>query len=374
MKVLITGTAGFIGSTIREEYSTYGRGVNLAARFMSTAHRGEIWVDEQIAKKAAAKFEIGPDGEYAFKGFAEKQMVYWLEERKEEVEAHYPTALVGRQAELKVLAEFVGPLSKDSYCGGLIVLGDPGIGKTRLVNEFSNEVDVDIHWALCQCDQAIRESFHPISYWLRKYFSISSFQNEARNKRNFNRKVDRVIASLKDKNLATELDRTRSFLGALIDLYWPDSLYEQVDPQGRYDNTIIGLVTLIRAESFFQPIILQLEDAQWLDEDSWNLLTQLDRTIKSDQENNYPIAIIATARLEFLSSRFKDGIEFQVLRIGDLPQDSIKTIAEHIIESPASDQLVDLLHERSDGNPFFAEQITYYLHDEGKLRNVNGEW
>ncbi len=366
--------AGYIGSTIREEYSTYGRGVNLAARFMSTAHRGEIWVDEEIAKRAESKFEIELDSEYTFKGFSQKQMVYLLEERKEEVETLYQTALVGRQAELKVISDFIKPLSEDNYCGGLIILGDPGIGKTRLVNEFSNEADADFRWALCQCDQTIRASFHPISYWLRQYFSVTSFQNEARNKRNFNRKIDRVIASLEDKNLAAELDRTRSFLGALIDLYWPDSLYEQVDPQGRYDNTIIGLVALIRAESSFQPIILQLEDAQWLDEDSWNLLTQLDRTIKSHQENNYPLAIIATARLEFLSSRYKDGIEFQELRIGELPQDSLKTIAEQILESPVSEQLLDLLHERSDGNPFFAEQIIYYLQDEGKLGKENGEW
>ncbi|MGW8145192.1 MAG: AAA family ATPase, partial [Anaerolineales bacterium] len=366
--------AGFIGSSLREEYSTYGRGVNLAARFMSAANRGEIWVDEEIAKRAEDKFEIIFDDEYSFKGFAQKQKVYLLEERKEAIEAIYQTDLVGRQAELKEMADFIRPLSENQYCGGLILLGDPGIGKTRLVNEFSNHVKGDIQWALCQCDQTMRESFHPISYWLRQYFSISAFQNEARNKRNFNRKIDRVIASLKDDMLAAELDRTRSFLGALIELYWPDSLYEQVDPQGRYDNTLIGLVSLIQAESSFQPLILQLEDAQWLDEDSWKLLAQLDRTIKSNPDNSFPIAIFATARLEFLSTPLTDGITFEELRIGELSDKSLKGLADQILGGPISPRLLELLEGRADGNPFFAEQIAHYLLDEEKLRKVNGVW
>lgn len=366
--------AGFIGSHLREEYSTYGRGVNLAARFMTAAQRGEIWVDEEIARKAGDKFEILPDGEYSFKGFAQKQPVYLLEERKETIETFYQTDLVGRQDEINQLNEFIAPLTENKYCGGLIILGDAGIGKTRLVNEFSDQVDTKIQWAICQCDQAIREPFHPLSYWLRQYFSISSFQNESRNKRNFNRKIDRVISSLNDDILAAELDRTRSFIGALVDLYWPDSLHEQVDPQGRYDNSIIGVISLIQAACSSQPLILQVEDAQWLDEDSWNLLIQLDRTIKSSSSDNFTLAIIVTARLEFLSLQYTADIAFKELRIGELSEAALKKIADQILEGPISMQLFEQLRDRADGNPFFAEQIAHYLLDEEKVRNEDGEW
>jgi predicted ATPase/class 3 adenylate cyclase len=366
--------AGFIGSDLREEYSTYGRGVNLAARFMTASQRGEIWVDDEIAKRADAQFEIDPDEEYTFKGFAQKQKVYLLEERKELVESIYQTSMVGRQAELDELTEFIQPLSNNEYCGALIILGEPGIGKSRLVHEFSNLVEPEFHWSLCQCDQAIRESLNPFRFWLRQYFSISSFQNEARNKRNFNRRLDRLIASLDDEKLVSELDRTRSFLGALIDLYWPDSLYEQVDPQGRYDNTTIGLISLIQAECTIQPVLLQLEDAQWLDEDSWNLISQLDRTIVSDQEIAYPLAIIATARPEFMTSSLEDGFEYQELRLGKLTQESLVYMSNQLLDGPASVELMDLIHERAEGNPFYTEQIIKYLQD-GKMLNLSeGEW
>lgn len=366
--------AGFIGSHIREEYSTYGRGVNLAARFMSAAQRGEIWVDEEIAKRANTRFEIEPVGEYSFKGFALEQKVYLLEERKEIAEPIFKTKMVGRQAELKVLADFISPLSRNEYCGALIILGDPGIGKTRLVYEFSKDSNPNVHWYLCQCDQALRDSLNPFKYWLRQHFSFSTFQNEARNKRNFNRRLDRLIAALDDEILASELDRTRSFLGALLDLYWPDSLYEQLDPQGRYDNTLIGLISLIQAESTLQPIILQLEDAQWLDDDSLALLTQLERTTKSDQNNPFPLAIIATARQEFLSSGLGDEFIFHELRLDELSQKSLHELTENLLGEPASAELMGLVSERSQGNPFFSEQILQFLQDEALLRREDGEW
>jgi predicted ATPase len=209
---------------------------------------------------------------------------------------------------------------------------------------------------------------------LRQYFAVSISQSEGRNKRNFNRKLDGIIASLDDELLASELDRTRSFIGALMGLYWPDSLFEQLDPQGRYDNTFIGLINLIQAESTLQPLILQFEDAQWLDEDSQKLLAQLERTIKSDESKSYPVAIIATARLEFTDSGLGEGLLYHEIRLGELPPDSLELIADQLLEGSASPELLELLLERADGNPFFAEQILHYLREEGLLKRVDTEW
>jgi hypothetical protein len=231
-----------------------------------------------------------------------------------------------------------------------------------------------VSWYLCQCDQAIRESLNPFRYWLRQYFSISTYQNEARNKRNFNRRLDRLIAALVDEKLAAELDRTRSFLGAQLDLYWNDSLYEQLDPQGRYENTLIGLISLILAESTLQPIILQLEDVQWLDDDSWTLLTQLERMINSDQNKTFPLAIIATARPEFLTSGLRDGLPFQELHLNELTLKSLNILADQLLDGSPSAELLNLLSERTQGNPFFTEQTIQFLQDEAMLHRKSGEW
>jgi class 3 adenylate cyclase len=122
--------AGFIGSPLREDYTCFGRGVNLAARFMTAAPRGEIWLDEEAARKAQPHFDIEFGGERVFKGFAEKQQVYVLYERKEGVEAFFEGELVGREAELGQLHDFLGPLWEGRSAGAMVVLGDPGSGRS----------------------------------------------------------------------------------------------------------------------------------------------------------------------------------------------------------------------------------------------------
>ena len=135
---------------------------------------------------------------------------------------------------------------------------------------------------------------------------------ESRNKRNFNRKLDQLIAASENQQLADELDRTRSFLGALVGLHWPDSLYEQLDAPGRYKNTFIALTTLLQAESLQTPVILLLEDIHWLDADSIALLNQLGRILALPENQAYPLAILATSRSS------KDDLAFMELNFTDL--------------------------------------------------------
>ncbi len=364
--------AGFIGSSLLEEYTCYGEGVNLAARLMSAAPRGEIWVDGRIAQRVMDRFELYLEGEMAFKGFAEKQVVYALYDRKEDIEAIYPGELLGREQELDRLEAFVAPLWQGRYTGALVVWGDPGIGKSRLVHAFQTSPLFETHqavWALCQTDTTLREPFNPFKYWLRHYFAQSDVVTEVRNKRSFNQKLDQLIeeTSQIDSGLAGELDRTRSFLGALVDLHWPDSLYEQLDPQGRYENTLTALTVLLQAESQRGALIIFLEDAHWLDDDSRAFISRLERALTVDESRSYPIAILAAARREGHIPIFDQRVTVQELDLVGFSSQDLAQLAERILKSSPSPQLLSLLEERSQGNPFFAEQILRYLQEEGHL-------
>ncbi len=362
--------AGFIGSDLREEYTCYGQGVNLAARFMVAAPRGMIWIDEHIAERAEALHEIEFIGEKSFKGFIDKQATYVLYERKDEYTPFFRGEMVGRAAELEQMAAFINPLQDGEFAGVLLVWGEAGIGKSRLVHEFQNSdhpVSRYSLWALCQTDQLLREAFNPFRYWLQQYFGVSETQGEARNKRGFNQKLDLLIAKTEQASLVKELDRTRSFLGALLGLYWPDSLYEESEAQGRYENTLDGLATLFLAESTIQPVIIHLEDAHWLDADSKSFLSHLIGQATNGNSQPYRIAIIATARPEN-----EDGILGEVeptaeIRLQKFSQDEISDFAERVLSAPAGPGLRVLLSQRADGNPFFIEQILYYLRDQDLL-------
>jgi predicted ATPase/class 3 adenylate cyclase len=371
--------AGFLGSQILDEYTCYGRGINLAARLMASARRGEIWVSEAIAQRAQGQFDFELLGEMTFKGFHEQQPVYLLLERKEAREAFFSGKMVGRRNEIQRLSDFVALLWQGKSPGVLVVWGEPGVGKSRLVYEFQNSetfTQQSSLWAVCQTSEILREPFNPFRYWLRGYLEQSEGQPEARNKRNFNRKLDDLIANIEATHatLANELDHARSFLGALVGLHWPDSLYEQVDPQGRYENTLTALIVLLQAESLRQPVLLLLEDAHWLDDDTRDFLPRLNRAMSCDECQSFPLAVVATARRESSGPLLGAGLNYQEITLTGISEAELVSLADGFLKGPASPVLLQLLAARAEGNPFFAEQSLRYLREEGLLALKKDGW
>ena len=370
-----TAHTGFIGSELAETFAPFGVGTNLAARFMSAASRGEIWLDEAIARRAAQQFQLDENGERRFKGFGSPQKVFVLVDRKEEFDLHQ-NAVFGRGNELQALVEFCGPVFAGRCAGALVIWGEPGMGKSHLayelIHSLKNQADQPFQFIVGQSDEILRQPFNPFRYWLRRAFQISDAQGESRNKRNFNRKVDELIAATTRQPLADELDRTRSFLGALLDLYWADSLYEQVDAKGRYENTTLALIALLEAECSRRPVLFLLEDAHWLDEDTYAFLPRLLHALDSP-EGTLPFALLITARPEN-SMRLAQDLAAQEISLGRLSRTALADLAKAQLGGIPQADLMDALEERTEGNPFFCEQTLQYLKEEGLLDEREGNW
>lgn len=370
--------AGFIGSDLREEYTCYGRGVNLAARFMTKAPRGEVWLDENIAKRMQRYFEIEYEGEFSFKGFEEKQKVFALFERRESAKNFFEGQFVGRTDELERLASYFHPMEDNKAPKPVVLAGEPGIGKSRIAYQFLfNDplADHEILIAICQTNQMLREAFNPFRYWAKNYFEVQDSNSEARNKRNFNRRLDKLITHTTEPTLAAELDRTRSFLGSLVNLYWDDSLYEQLDPQGRYENTIIGLTTLLLAESLLQPVVLLIEDLQWIDSDSKVFLQQLYRSSHTGENASFPIFLLGTSRNPEPENSLGEGIPYELITLPPLTETLIHQMAASLLDgSEISQQFAATLVNFSEGNPLYTEQIIRYLQEENYLVETENGW
>jgi len=365
--------AGCIGSALSEEYATFGRGVNLAARFMTSTPAGEIWVDEFIAKRARANFDFEFVEARNFKGFAQPQKVYTVLGRKPTREMDYSGELIGREAEISQIEAFVGPIFEGQFAGLLLVFGEPGLGKSRLVYEFLNRLPAErAAWFLAQADQLLHESLNPFRYWLRHYFGISDQAGEARNKRSFAAKLDELISTAVSE-LAESLERTRTCLGALLGLRWPGSFYEQLDAEARFQNTLIGLTALLQAESLRQPVILIIEDLHWLDDDSASYLPRLLRALTANEKVQYPVALIATSRYEGLKLPL-ENLPRRQIDLTHLNRASLASLAHFQLGGPASEKLLDLIEARAEGNPFFAEQIVRYAREENLLTEQSGVW
>ncbi len=368
--------AGFIRSSLLEEYTCYGWGLNLAARFMTAARRGEIWVDEGIMRKARHLFDFDFEGEKEFKGFARKQPVYILVERKLDDKSFFSGKMVGRQAELVRLEEFCEPLWRSNgdplgngkSPGAMVVLGEAGIGKSRLLHVFAEKLEDQgkpLQWATCQTDEILREPLNPIRYWLLRYFEQTEANPEARNKRSFNRILDDLIEEtmVKHVELAEELDRTRSFLGGLVNLFWSDSLFSQLDPESRGENIQIALTSFFKAISLQKPVIIFLEDVHWLDEETRNFLPRFARSLLSDESQVYPVGILATARNRGRQALLGDNLPYDSILLDEVQPDDLVRMAANELGAPVSDDLGRLLIERADGNPFYTEQIIRYLQE-----------
>jgi predicted ATPase len=341
---------------------------------MMSAQPGEIWVDDRIARRVARRFELDFVGAQTFKGFASEQKVYLLRGYTQAFEPLYQGELVGRKAELAQLADFTEPLWQGRFAGLLLISGEAGIGKGRLVHEFrssTRQKGKRVLWAVCQSNQILRQSFNPLRSWLFRYFGISQNQPVEEQKSAFDSKLNDLLDSISDPELVLELERTRSILGALLSLHWEDSLYEQLDAEGRYNNTFLALIALLKAESLRQPVILFLKDLQFTDKDTKDFLPWLKRAVLAARES-YPIAILLTSRPPGFGLA-RDLIDVRI-DLRAITPEAVAHLLEIRLGGPAAPDLIDFVVERSEGNPYFAEQILLYLQDENLIETGEAGW
>ena len=368
--------AGYLGSVMCEDYTCYGWGVNLASRFMMNAPDGAIWVDDRIARRISNRFELEYVGEQHFKGFSLFQKVHRLRRYDFGIESVYQGELVGRENELAQLENFVEPLWRGKFAGVLLILGDAGIGKGRLVQAFRSSqlfASRPVLWAFCQSEQILRQSFNPFRSWLVRYFGLGSVHDVQARQQIFDSKLNDLVASAPDPALGHEVDRLRSVLGALVDLYWENSLYEQLDAEARYNSTLLALLSLIKAESLRQPVVLFVEDVQFIDEDSLHFLPRLKRSIQSG-DTSYPVAIIATSRIESHNLVLESELVDTQVRLGGLVREAVARLVEVLLGGVPSLDLVNLVMNRSEGNPFFIEQIVRYMQEEKLIEMSAKGW
>lgn len=371
--------AGFIGSQYIQEYTCHGPYVNLAARAMVAAPTGVIWLDAETARHARSEYQVEAVGDLVFKGFSQPQKIALLIDRRAARDATTPqTPLVGRSAELTQMEHALHPVVRGRFGGALAVVGEPGLGKTRLVLELRRRMAEigAVNWWVCQTDENIRTPLNPFRYALRQYFNLSVQQREAANQAQISRTLVALRARTVDPDLAAGLEHGQPFLYALLDLSVDDPIYQQMDARLRSDNTLDAIKTLIKAESLQHPLVIQIEDAQWLDAETTHFLTHLTNNVEG-----FPFALILATRPEgdFAPdspppSWLAGDLLQATIVLAPLDATSVAAIAENRIGGKVDPSVIELLARQAEGVPFFVEQLLLYLQEQGSLVQDGQSW
>lgn len=369
--------AGFIGSSIRKDYTALGLVVNLAARFMMKARWRAICIDGKIHSNVSGTYHTERLKSRRFKGFDGKVPVYLLKNRRAST-LYFSGALTGREKELQQLLNRLQPL-KQGVCGGVIyVHGAAGIGKSRLVAELKHSVmpqagaaaPAPFSWFRLPCDEILRKSFNPFVSFLSVHFDQREIHRRDDNKRHFEHVFARLVAHTSRASLRAELVRLKSFLAALLGITWAGSLYERLDARARYDNTVHALRTLICAESLYRPVVMQIEDAQWLDADSRHVLEVI-----TEGAQEFPFLVITTCRPRDDGSRVSftlQDVKQYDITLQHLNREHTQRLASAILHGRPGTGLTELIWAKSEGNPFYIEQLLAYL-EENRLLNKHRE-
>jgi class 3 adenylate cyclase/tetratricopeptide (TPR) repeat protein len=366
--------AGIVGGVPRCQYAIVGDRVNLAARLMQQAQWGEILVDSNM--QHLRQFNFADNGTMRYKGVSKTVQTYQLLSKKSGDKPIFSGKMFGRENDLITLIDAATPILT-AECGSIAyIFGEAGIGKSRLSFELRQALDniFKVHWSVCQCDQILRKPFNPFIYFLTNYFEQSAEKSTAENTQDFETLFEKTVRSLPTKAYAegAELIRTKSVLAALVGIDYEGSLWSLLDARGRYENTRSALLNLFAALAHTRPLVIELEDAHWLDEDSRTLLPMLAKKLLTQ-----PILLLVTSRYNDEGTRqyafdrrdiHLEGIVQLEVDLNILTHDALRAFAEHKLQRPIHDELHELLWRTTNGNPFYAEQILAYFIENNLLQ------
>ena len=359
--------AGPCGSVHRRSFSAMGRKTNLAARLMSKATLDETYCDSETFQQAREYFAFQDLGKYPFKGFDEPLPIYQLTQPLIiPQESSSKQRFVGRADILALIQNELALLQKGQ--GQVLLLkGDAGLGKTRLVEEvirLAGEAKLEVFRGAASSLE--RET--PYRAWrsvFEAYFDFAAYPSQSRK--------TRVQAEM--EKATPKLLNQLPLLADFLQLEPLDSSHlKGSDAQTRQEGLIEVLITLLRKSAVTDPKLLVIEDVHWLDSSSLDLL---ERVAQSVCRQTACLLLVSSRLLEPNQShysvweRLSTLSHSQTLTLEPLSEQGIKDLIANHLEVSSEllpYQLSTSILEQSGGNPFVADELMRNFIEEGWVK------
>jgi class 3 adenylate cyclase/tetratricopeptide (TPR) repeat protein len=356
-----------IRNDLHMDYSAVGQTVHLAARMEQLAPPGSIWQTPETLRLVEGLVRVTSRGLIPVKGLPGPMEVFELtgasaiRGRLQAAVSRGLTRFVGRQTETETLRE---ALDRASAGHGQVVavVGEPGVGKTRLFYEFIDSHRTQGWLALETTSMSYGQAttYLPIIDLLKIYFRIE----EGDDRRRIREKVTGKLLTL-DEALRSTLP---AFL-SLLDVPVEDSAWEHLDALRRRQHTLDAVKRLLLRESQVQPVILVFENLHWIDSETQALLDRLVESLPTAR-----LLLLVNYRPEYQHSWVSKTYYIQ-LRLDPLRPENAGELLQDLLGGDASlGTLKRRLIESTDGNPFFLEETLQTLIETHALVGERGTY
>ncbi|MGH8064168.1 MAG: ATP-binding protein, partial [Candidatus Entotheonellia bacterium] len=331
-----------------------------AARMEQMAKPGSALITAETLRLAEGLVQVRPLGPVPVKGLAHPVEVFELVgamptwTRLQAAAVRGLTRFVGRQAEIEALDQ---ALERTGTGHGQVVavIGEPGVGKTRLFYEFTHSHRTP-GWLILESHSVSygkATPYLPVRDLLKVYFEIDD-RDEARKIRE---KVTGKLLTL-DAALGPALP---AFL-TLLDVQVEDPSWQALDPSHRRQRTLEALKRLLLRESQAQPVLMVFENLHWIDAETQGFLDNLVEGLPTAR-----LLLLVNYRPEYQHA-WGHKTYYTQLRLDPLPPERADELLEVLLgDDPGLAPLKQRLVERTEGNPFFLEESVRTLVETGVL-------
>src|SRR5262245_22882456 len=354
-----------IGSDLHMDYTAVGQMTHLAARMEQMAAPGTILLAPATLRLAEGYVQVSARGPVAVKGLTDPVEIYALtgasaqRSRLHVAAARGLTRFVGRNAEIELLRRALA-LAHDGRGQLVAIVGEPGVGKSRLVYEFTHSHRTQ-DWFILEAGSVSygkATSYLPVIDLLKAYFKVQD--------RETHREIrERVTGKL--LTLDRSLEPILPALLALLDVPVDDPHWQALDPGQRRQRTLDAVKQLLLRESQGQPVLVVFEDLHWIDAETQALLDSLVESLPTAR-----LLLLVNYRPEYQHGWGRKTYYSQ-LRLDALPPESAGELLSALLgDELALEPLKRLLVRR--GNPFFIEESIWTLVETGTLAGERGAY
>lgn len=356
-----------IGNDLTMDYDAIGPTTHLASRMEQLAPPDTIRITADTLRLAEGLVQVRALGPIPVKGLPRPIEAFELtgaasvRSRLQASAAAGFTRFVGREGEMDALN---GALDRSGRGSGQVVavVGEPGVGKSRLYYEFVRSHRT-AQWLVLESGSVSHgkaTAYLPLIDLFRRYFEIEGTDDPRRIR-------ERVTGKL--LTLDEALRPTLPAFLALLDVPVEDASWANSDPAQRRRRTLDACRALLLREAQVQPTIVVFEDLHWTDSES---LAFIDSLVESLPKAS--LLLLVNFRPEFRGA-WSAKSYYTRIRIDPLqPQGAAELLQDRIGDDASLRTLKQLLIERTEGNPFFLEESVRTLIESGALVGERGDY